>query len=618
VRTFAQTPKASTVIRPNQATSASANRENALLPHSQRTKGNQAEQRQGQLRPQAEEPEAGLTVALSPRLGHDFGGIDLHFPAAGVIQTKLAINQPGDEYEQEADRVSEQVMRMPEPQIRRSCPCGGGCPKCHERLQMKGVGSSGLGRTEVPPIVYEVLRSPGQPLDAETRAFMEPRFGYDFSPVRVHADQLSARSAEALAAQAYTVGFDVVFGSGRHANATRDRQRLLAHELAHVVQGAHATTGATAGKIRRKEVDGVSAIRGPQDWIEADRENSAKRWHDACLVNLNAADSSQYVRVVERRDFYKWFYDYAGSLGYNTRWALAAYVVANGAHQIVDMDVSHSVSNEVFDLANVELQGAMREGNQVIFDNALPKLKKLIDGGPLTGPAALKWDMQILAEEQNLVQSMYSRLSKETVEQLNSIARKKGVAGVGAWITQGDKVEGDLRIKGGKVPAFDQPDIKNVGDRWKYGMELGNTFTPGGSGFNPAKDAIPAVGAGYQDGSEFARVDVRSHLHELDAFLNPNRVSRTGPGSDITPIIASLTESEKKLIVADKSADGWAYSIQFAQFCFVISEAVVKTALPSDLLFAKAIQRFLARYKTECDRVRAVIQELSRVHGPKY
>lgn len=65
---------------------------------------------------------------------------------------------------------------------------------------------------------------------------MESRFGHDFSRVRVHTDPLAARSAEAVAAQAYTVGSDVVFGVGRYAPASRDGQRLLAHELAHVVQ----------------------------------------------------------------------------------------------------------------------------------------------------------------------------------------------------------------------------------------------------------------------------------------------------------------------------------------------------------------------------------------------
>lgn len=88
----------------------------------------------------------------------------------------------------------------------------------------------------VPPIVHEVLGSSGRPLDAETRAFMEPRFGHDFSHVRVHEDARAAESAEADNALAYTVRSDVVFGSGQYKPETITGKRLLAHELAHVTQ----------------------------------------------------------------------------------------------------------------------------------------------------------------------------------------------------------------------------------------------------------------------------------------------------------------------------------------------------------------------------------------------
>jgi len=87
-----------------------------------------------------------------------------------------------------------------------------------------------------PPVVHEELDASGQPLDAEVRAFMEPRFGHDFSRVRVHTDGRAAESAREVAALAYTVGRDVVFGTRQYAPATREGRQLLAHELAHVVQ----------------------------------------------------------------------------------------------------------------------------------------------------------------------------------------------------------------------------------------------------------------------------------------------------------------------------------------------------------------------------------------------
>ncbi|MGI8587618.1 MAG: eCIS core domain-containing protein [Chloroflexia bacterium] len=112
---------------------------------------------------------------------------------------------------------------------------------------------------EVPPIVHDVLRSPGQPLDAGTRAFMEPRFGHDFSGVRVHTDGRATQSAGAVNALAYTVGRDVVFGAGQYAPGTRAGRQLLAHELTHVVQQATVqpppaafTIGPSGGRAERE------------------------------------------------------------------------------------------------------------------------------------------------------------------------------------------------------------------------------------------------------------------------------------------------------------------------------------------------------------------------------
>ncbi len=135
-------------------------------------------------------------------------------------------------------------MRMPEPQLQRECACAGGCPGCqteqpgqeHERLQTRSVESSDLEPTAVHPVVHEVLRSAGQPLNPATRAFMEPRFGHDFSQVRVHSDSKAAESARDLNANAYTVGSHIVFGAGQFLPETEAGQQLLSHELTHVVQ----------------------------------------------------------------------------------------------------------------------------------------------------------------------------------------------------------------------------------------------------------------------------------------------------------------------------------------------------------------------------------------------
>jgi Domain of unknown function (DUF4157) len=114
------------------------------------------------------------------------------------------------------------------------------CDECRKKregmLQRAAVHSSHT--YEVPPIVHEVLRSPGQPLDGETRAFMESNFAHDFSSVRVHTDAKAAESAGAVNALAYTVGQDIVFGVRQYAPSEGVGRRLMAHELTHVVQQA--------------------------------------------------------------------------------------------------------------------------------------------------------------------------------------------------------------------------------------------------------------------------------------------------------------------------------------------------------------------------------------------
>lgn len=127
--------------------------------------------------------------------------------------------------------------------LQRQCACGksakltGDCRECQDkRLTLQRRGTNQIEPVEVPPIVHEVLNSPGQPLDLNTRAFMESRFGHDFSQVRVHTDTKAAESAWAVNALAYTVGRDVVFGTGQYAPHSTEGRRLVAHELTHVIQ----------------------------------------------------------------------------------------------------------------------------------------------------------------------------------------------------------------------------------------------------------------------------------------------------------------------------------------------------------------------------------------------
>jgi len=167
-----------------------------------------------------------------------------------AIQTKLVVNEPGDSFEQEADRVAEQVMSAtPVTVIQRICSS---C-KDEDKVQRKCTGceeeETGTQRKEThpgpllaPPSVHDVLNSPGEPLDPAARAFMESRFGQDFGTVRVHADERASQSAKAVGALAYTNRNNIVFDAANYNLPSAASRRLLAHELTHVIQqrsGSH-------------------------------------------------------------------------------------------------------------------------------------------------------------------------------------------------------------------------------------------------------------------------------------------------------------------------------------------------------------------------------------------
>ncbi|HEV2275906.1 MAG TPA: DUF4157 domain-containing protein [Acidobacteriaceae bacterium] len=170
------------------------------------------------------------------------------------LQRKLAIGAIDDPLELEADAMAQAVLngrftpspRSGAPALRRKCACEGSgqpCSHCEKEQENKlhRKASSGITPTEAPPIVHEVLGSPGHPLDPATRDFFEPRFDADLSRVRIHADPKAAKSAAAVHAHAYTVGRHIVFAAGKHMPWALDGRSLLAHELSHVIQQSGRT-----------------------------------------------------------------------------------------------------------------------------------------------------------------------------------------------------------------------------------------------------------------------------------------------------------------------------------------------------------------------------------------
>ena len=131
-----------------------------------------------------------------------------------------------------------------------------GKPAAPPQLRRVSANGSAPGMWMAPPIVHETLRSPGRPLDRETQAFMEPRFGRDLSAVRIHTGAQAAASAQAINARAYTAGNQIVWDAGYYVPHTNAGKRLLAHELAHVVQQGGMPPGRNT-TIRRQPAGAV-------------------------------------------------------------------------------------------------------------------------------------------------------------------------------------------------------------------------------------------------------------------------------------------------------------------------------------------------------------------------
>lgn len=168
----------------------------------------------------------------------------LNYPTGNPLffQPKLTINNPNDRYEQEADAMSEKVRRM-EPSFIQAkqlpfFPVQRKCAHCEEeekQMQRKEINDGEIAVDNESESYVGNLNG-GQSLPNDVRNFYEPRFGYDFSNVKVHTDNVAAKSAQSINALAYTSGNNIVFNEGQYAPNTGSGKKLLAHELTHVVQ----------------------------------------------------------------------------------------------------------------------------------------------------------------------------------------------------------------------------------------------------------------------------------------------------------------------------------------------------------------------------------------------
>lgn len=200
--------------------------------------------------PSAVPLRTGAPPAAAPGAGHAFARISPHRPARDV--RRLRIGPADDALEREAEQVAGKVARLstaPPPPPADGTGEGDGEGKGRRpgrsplQVQASRASGGGAGAGVAPPLVHDVLRSGGRPLDAAARDFAEPRFGHSFGHIRVHSDAQAARAAASVGARAFTVGSHLVFGRGEYAPASAEGRRLLAHELTHALQQEGAGEG---------------------------------------------------------------------------------------------------------------------------------------------------------------------------------------------------------------------------------------------------------------------------------------------------------------------------------------------------------------------------------------
>ncbi|MGA8432357.1 MAG: DUF4157 domain-containing protein [Candidatus Sulfotelmatobacter sp.] len=276
--------------------------------------------------------------------------------------------------------------------IQRACACGGTCTSCQEKkekggeeeeskiLQRQASTAGDRGGTVDADVIP--TDSPGQPLDHSAREFMEPRFGSDFSDVRVHTDSRAAQSANALAADAYTTGRDIYFAAGKYAPSSRDGQHLLAHELTHTLQQAKAPAALTtraggvlvadaSDPLEAEAQHAASSILGEGGAIPSISSNVAPavRRESTWDVIVNGAESAGEAIVGTAEDAGQFVADEAKDVARGAQ--VVGHAVADEARSVAKEAavVGHAVADEAKALAS-GTRSAIESGAQAVAHEA--------------------------------------------------------------------------------------------------------------------------------------------------------------------------------------------------------------------------------------------------------
>ena len=218
-----------------------------------------------------------------------------------LIQPKLSIGSPDDIHEKEADAMADKVMSREMP-----CPIQFSsakdkvdrkCSDCEKEEELQRKESKSYEVATAPSVVEDVLSSSsGKSMDQGTRFYMESQFNYDFSNVKIHDNEVAAKSAESINALAYTSGNNIVFNSGQFDTRSDSGKRLLAHELTHVVQQNNLQKPSVNQKIQRQAATRFS-LTSPRFTGDPLLE---KVFNDETTISKNRNRTGEHVRKIQQ------------------------------------------------------------------------------------------------------------------------------------------------------------------------------------------------------------------------------------------------------------------------------------------------------------------------------
>ncbi|AFZ55797.1 DUF4157 domain-containing protein [Anabaena cylindrica FACHB-243] len=217
------------------------------------------------------------------------------------VQTKLAVNQVGDKYEQEADRVAAQVVK----QINYPVSSSSANPEIaaiQSQKLMRKSASHGTQRIVQPDVETSIqkVRGKGQSLPENLQEPLEQAFKADFRQVRIHTDSPANHLNQSLQAKAFTTGKDIFFRQGEYQPSSQQGQELIAHELTHVVQQNNGLVQ-RQGLIQKKTTEDKSKVISERNGTTktTEREQKATKGIETEIEKINKASPEQIEKAVK-------------------------------------------------------------------------------------------------------------------------------------------------------------------------------------------------------------------------------------------------------------------------------------------------------------------------------